>query len=172
MSKRPYRRTFYIFSVIVVFATLTMMMTMRWDLIKAMIAGGLIGTNTAWKDVSRPSLVRKQSPEFNDSAFVDVNSLAAVGRVVDTPSCTIPDFDPYNHIINRTLGDPSPADSISCNGSWPMLTYVLNGHKIKINSTLKDKFGVGYCQYEEVGSGFDTEASTCICPFSSFSMKE
>lgn len=102
-----------------------------------------------WLGVWRPSLIRSSVPSFNVVDATEMDSLASVGRVVDTPSCTIPDFDPYNPIISPTVLDPS-VDLISCNKSWPMLTDIVNGRFIEVNRTLKSDLLVNYCEYEEV----------------------
>ena len=96
---------------------------------------------------SRPGLVRKKSPDWADAA--EMNNLSPVGRVVDTPSCVIPDFDPYNPVATKTLKDPSPID-ITCNASWPMLTDVVDGHVVQINVNLSLQLNVSYCEYQEV----------------------
>jgi hypothetical protein len=95
----------------------------------------------------RPSLIRGSTPNF--SAVAEMDALTAIGRVVDTPSCVIPDYDPYNPVISRTLADPSP-DFVWCNTSWPMLTDVVGGRFVKVNLTLKLRLRVSFCEYQEV----------------------
>lgn len=97
----------------------------------------------------RPSLVRKEVPAFKDAASANADSLLSNGRVVDTPSCVIPDFDPYNPIISRTIAEPSP-DFVWCNASWPVLTDVVDGQFITINASLKHRLNVSYCEYQQV----------------------
>lgn len=96
-----------------------------------------------------PTLVRTKLPNFGDDADAEANFLNPVGRVVDTPSCVIPDFDPYNSVVAKTLEDPSP-DDMSCNASWPMLTDVIDGQIVWINVTLRQRLNVSYCEYQEV----------------------
>lgn len=106
-----------------------------------------------WKRINlsqiqlRPSLVRQSAPNF--SAETEMDSLIATGRVVDTPSCVIPDFDPFNSIISQTLWGRS-VDFVSCNTSWPMLTDITDGQFIQINGTLKVQLVISYCEYQEV----------------------
>jgi len=113
-------------------------------------------------NLERPSLVRQQIPDFVDVAFVDTSSVATVGYLVHTASCLIPDFDPYNHIVNTTLGDPAIEDDVYCNSSWPMLTEILNGSTIRINSTLRDLLQVSYCEYQQVGNELHNMSCVCI----------
>jgi hypothetical protein len=99
--------------------------------------------------ISKPSLIREIPPDFSSVDAAETDSLVIVRRVVDTASCVIPDYDPYNFIINRTLSDPSP-DFVRCNTSWPLLTDVVNGQVVRVNDTLKRALEVTYCEYQEV----------------------
>ena len=99
-------------------------------------------------EISRPGLFRKKSPDLADAA--EMNNLNPVGRVVDTLSCVIPDFDPYSPVVAKNLTDPPPEDIIVCNTSWPMLTDVVDGHVVWINVSLSLQLNVSYCEYQEV----------------------
>jgi len=80
---------------------------------------------------------------------------ATIHYLVDTPSCMIPDIDPFNVISNQTLGDPSPLDKPYCNKSLPMVTDVIDGDTIRINATLRDQLGIRNCEYQQVGDDYE-----------------
>ena len=60
----------------------------------------------------------------------DPRQKSAVRFIVDTPGCTIPDFDPFDPSLRNIV---SPGEQLVCNGK-PALTYT-NGSSLCINKT-------------------------------------
>ena len=94
----------------------------------------------------RPSLVRAKFPNFTTATS---RTMVRVGQVVNTPSCLIPDYDPYHDQTNESV-QSQPDDLIQCNQSWPLVTYVVNGHTVRINESLRRQLDIRYCCYQQV----------------------
>jgi len=95
----------------------------------------------------RSQLARSRPPEWlNGSAKLEVKW---TGLVVDTPSCQIPDFDPYNPSISPFIHDPRP-QFVVCNHSLPVT--VTDRKFVRLNTTLTKSLGVTHCLYRQVRS--------------------
>ena len=93
----------------------------------------------------RYQLVRMTPPDWlNGSSDIEAKP---TGFVVDTASCRIPDFDPFNPSILRYVRD-SKRQLLACNLSLP-ITYTA-GQYIRVNHTLTKSLGIQHCIYQTV----------------------
>jgi len=93
----------------------------------------------------RSQLARSRPPNWvTGSANLEVNW---TGRIVDTPSCQIPDFDAYNPSISPFIHDPSP-HFVVCSKSLP-ITFT-DRQYIRLNTTLTQSLGIHRCLYQQV----------------------
>jgi len=90
-------------------------------------------------------LARSRPPKWmKGSANLEVKW---TGLVVDTLSCQIPDFDPYNPSISPFVHDPNP-QFVVCNLSLPIT--VIDRRFIRLNMTLAKSLGITHCLYQKV----------------------